>query len=208
MTNSRYQNVRILILGLSGLFLAWVLGLVWYAQQVPVQVLNQTKKTDAIVVLTGGSERIDTGLSLLANGFATQLFISGVAPNVTVADLLSSDLQNRADLAGRIVVGSEAEDTPGNATESARWTKLNNVETIRLVTAAYHMPRALYEFNHAIPDVEIIPHPVFPEHVKEDWWKYPGTASLLAREYSKHLLSVVRLWFISTSNTTAQKETQ
>lgn len=208
MADSPFRNIRTIIAAISGLALAWVFGLVWYAQQVPDSVLNQTKKTDAIVVLTGGSERIDTGLDLLARNLASQLFISGVAPNVTVTDLLSIDLQSSADLTERITTGSEAEDTPGNAVESARWIRLNNVTSIRLVTAAYHMPRALYEFRHAIPEVQIIPHPVFPDQVKKDWWRYPGTASLLAREYSKHLLSVIRLWLISTTDASDPKDEQ
>ena len=56
------------------------------------------------------------------------------------------------------------------------------------------MPRALSELRYAMPGVEIVAHPVFPEQVKADWWRYPGTASLLAREYTKYLLSTVRMW--------------
>ena len=40
----------------------------------------------------------------------------------------------------------------------------------------------------------IIPHPVFPPSVMlEGWWRYPGTAALLATEYTKYILARARL---------------
>lgn len=194
MIPSPSRTLRFVIIGVSLVVLAWVAGLISYAQKVPDSVLNVTERTDAIVVLTGGSERITTGVQLLERGLASQLFISGVAPSVTVADLLSADLKGQERLHEKITVGSKAEDTPGNAIETAMWTQENSVQSIRLVTAAYHMPRALLELERTMPSVKIIPHPVFPEQVKADWWRYPGTASLLAREYSKHLYSIAKPW--------------
>ena len=46
-------------------------------------------KVDAIVVLTGGSARVASGLQLLADGAAERLYISGAGEDVTVADLLA-----------------------------------------------------------------------------------------------------------------------
>jgi hypothetical protein len=41
--------------------------------------------------------------------------------------------------------------------------------------------------------VRIIPHPVFPERVKQErWWAWPGTASLIVAEYEKYLLAWAR----------------
>ena len=63
---------------------------------------------------------------------------------------------------------------------------------MRLVTASYHMPRSLMEFRRVMPDVRLIAHPVFPAHVRIDaWWRWPGTASLLAGEYIKYLVAAV-----------------
>lgn len=194
MAPSTSRTLRLVILGISLALLSWMAGLISHAQKVPETVLNISERTDAIVVLTGGSERIAKGVELLERELASQLFISGVAPSVTVADLLSSGLQSQKKLSGKITVGSEAEDTPGNAIETAIWALDNSVRSIRLVTAAYHMPRALLELERTMPAVKIIPHPVFPEQVKTDWWLYPGTASLLAREYSKYLYSIAKQW--------------
>ena len=89
-----------------------------------------------------------------------------------------------------MTLGYEADDTHGNAMESARWIGEQGFRSLRLVTATYHMPRGLLEFRRAMPEIEIVPHPVFsPRFKQEDWWRWPGSASLLATEYSKYLLA-------------------
>jgi uncharacterized SAM-binding protein YcdF (DUF218 family) len=67
------------------------------------------------------------------------------------------------------------------------------LRSLRLVTAAYHMPRSLLEFRRVLPNAEIVPHPVFPEPVKQrGWWPWPGSASLIVSEYSKYLVARAR----------------
>lgn len=173
---------------------AWLIGLIVFAGRLPTAVENKMVKTEAIVVLTGGSERVATGIELLANGAADRLYISGVGAAVSASDLIGLGCPDRETLVSKMTLGSEAVDTPGNALEMAKWAVQDNIGSIRLVTAAYHMPRSLRELSQAIPNIEIIPHPVFPEHVKSDWWRHPGTASLIAGEYTKYLFSGLRLW--------------
>ena len=208
MTIVRSKALRASIVIASLLVFGWGIGLVSYAQLVPASLGEKEVQTDAIVVLTGGSGRIDEGVRLLAQGRADQLFISGMDPAVNISNLIASDEPNRGALLEKISGGSEAEDTPGNAVETAKWSRANNVKSIRLVTAAYHMPRALSELRHAMPDSEIIAHPVFPEQVKADWWRYPGTASLLAREYTKYLFSMLRNRLTVSDNTRGGHTTQ
>ncbi|MCB2106776.1 MAG: YdcF family protein [Rhodobacteraceae bacterium] len=188
---------------LAALGLAWIFGLIQFARQIPAEIADPDRHTDAIVVLTGGSERITTGILLLAEGKAEKLFISGVGEQVRVADLTARVAGADADLSARIAIGNAAADTPGNALETAAWASEQQVSSIRLVTAAYHMPRSLREFSAVMPDVEIVPHPVFPANVRADWWRWPGTASLIAREYSKYLLSEVRLALLPVTMSTA-----
>ncbi len=187
------RKTRLAGLGLAVCAVAWIAGLVSYAAQVPQEVSDTTTATDAIVVLTGGSGRIETGLELLSQGLAERLFISGVGPSVSADTLVDAETPERETLLEKITVGAEAEDTPGNAIETAKWVRAQNVTSIRLVTAAYHMPRGLRELRRAMPDATVIPHPVFPEQVKSDWWRYPGTTGLLSQEYTKYLLATVRL---------------
>ncbi|MGE5503427.1 MAG: YdcF family protein [Actinomycetota bacterium] len=179
-----------------GLALAWLVGLVWFAASVPNKVHDRASATDAIVVLTGGSERVSTGVTLLEEGLGHKLFVSGVHRGVDVAELLRSTRARHPELACCIVLGYSADDTVGNAAETAAWIRSERFASLRLVTAAYHMRRSLLEFRRAMPEATIIPHPVFPDSVKSEWWRWPGTAHLLATEYTKYLAAVVRHWFV------------
>ena len=174
--------------------LAWSVGLVGFAYNLPDEVGAPRARTDAIVVLTGGSQRLETGLELLARGMAGKLFVSGVHRGVDAAELLHVAQQEPGRLECCIVIDYNADDTIGNARETARWVSAHGVGSIRLVTSAYHMPRSLLEFEAALPDVRIVPHPVFPPNVKQEgWYRYPGTAALFAVEYTKFLLARLRL---------------
>lgn len=181
-----------LVAALAVLVALWAAGLIWFASVIPDSVTDTTTRTDAIVVLTGGQGRLDSGLRLLAEDRAEWLFVSGVYRGVDVKTLLGMFRRTPDDLEDRVGIG-DAVNTAGNATETAAWVRRHDLKSIRLVTASYHMPRSLVEFRHALPDVEIIPHPVFSENVKQqEWWAWPGTAALIAREYSKYLLVRVR----------------
>lgn len=186
----------------AGLFLllliAWSAGLIWFAAQVPSGGTSALKKTDAIVVLTGGTGRLDTGLQLLEDGLAQQLFVSGVARNVDVSTLLRVAQRKPDELACCISVGYQADDTAGNAKETAIWVGAKGIKSIRLVTASYHMPRSLVEFRRALPDLTILPHPVYPPQFKRSrWWLWPGTAALLSSEFNKYVIA--RLGFSGDS---------
>lgn len=182
------------------MFLAagWLLGLIQYVESMPDRVDDALTRTDAIVVLTGGSERLATGLDLLRQGRADVLFVSGVFPETRLETLLR-DEAGAEDLRNRVFLGHVATDTIGNAIETAIWMREHHWRSIRLVTANYHMRRSLLEFEAAMPGVKILPHPVFPASVKwGEWWRYPGTAALFATEYSKYLAARLRLQFPDT----------
>lgn len=168
----------------------WLSGLIWYAEDIPSQVSDRSTPTDAVIVLTGGSARLDVGFDLLARGHATKLFISGVAREVDAEDLIRLHGQNE-NLRCCVVVGHTATDTAGNARETAQWMSDEGFSSLRLVTASYHMRRSLVEFHRAMPHVTMIPHPVFPQGFRAgDWWRWPGTLHLLISEYSKYLAVV------------------
>jgi len=171
----------------------WIAGLFWFVEQVPRDGAADTTTTDAIVVLTGGTGRLDEGLRLLAAGRGRVLFVSGVAHGVDVAALLRLARRNPEELDRRISIGYRADNTAGNARETAVWMRGRGFGSLRLVTASYHMPRSLVEFRRAMPGVRIVPHPVFPPQFKgREWWAWPGTATLLAREFVKYLIA--RAW--------------
>lgn len=173
-------------------FCAWCAGLFVFANDIPDRVPSVDQRTDAIVVLTGGSGRLRTGLDLLLAGRAERLFVSGVYRGVDVTQLLAILKQRPVDVENRISIGN-AIDTIENAVETAEWMHERGYTSMRLVTAAYHMPRSLLEFQFAMPDITIEPHPVFPDHVKQNfWWAWPGTTALTITEYNKFLLAWLR----------------
>ncbi len=190
----RSQRYRRLFFALTiALILFWSAGLLAFLRALPDGVDDNATVTDSIVVLTGGSLRLKTGLTLLQEGRAERLFVSGVHRGVDVQQLLRNARQSPEAAECCISLGHEADDTAGNAAETSAWMAKNGYRSMRLVTAAYHMPRSLIEFRNTMPDVQIITHPVFPAQVKlEAWWRWPGTAGLIFVEYSKYLVARIR----------------
>jgi uncharacterized SAM-binding protein YcdF (DUF218 family) len=165
-------------------------GLAWFVQSLPREASDAIPRAEAIVVLTGGAERVDRGLELLDRGLAEKLFISGVYHAVEVNALIELAENQPEHLACCIVLGYEAGDTRGNAIETAAWMKAEGYSTLILVTAVYHMPRSLIEFQRVMPEALIVPHPVYPRNFHlEDWYAWPGSASLLITEFAKYLLA-------------------
>lgn len=178
---------------LATIVIAWSIGLIWFIDNIPQSPRFPSKKTDAIVVFTGGSLRFETGLKLLEKGLAEKFFVSGVHSGVDVQELLRISRQTPGQLDCCVFLGYEADNTQGNAIETAQWMIQQNIKTIRLITGSYHMPRSLSELEYVLPKTEIILHPVFPDHVKlDDWYKWPGTTALIIGEYNKTLLIPLR----------------
>ncbi|TVR98424.1 MAG: YdcF family protein [Rhodospirillales bacterium] len=171
----------------------WAAGLIAFAFSLPDAVTDPFTRTEAIVILTGGSQRLDTGLQLLSEDMAERVFVSGVHRDVGIHELLRISAEASDSLACCVEAGHGARDTMGNAAETAAWMRGHGYRSLRLVTASYHMPRSLLELRSALPEATVIPHPVFPPDVKlEQWWRWRGTATLLTREYNKYLAAWAR----------------
>jgi len=173
--------------------LAWGSGLLFFAWTIAQnrpEALQE--KTDAIVVLTGGGGRVATGLRLLAAGSARELFISGVNPKVTIAEIRAMWRGPEILPECCITLGYRAGNTEGNADETEGWLHDRKFSSIRLVTASYHMARSLLLFRHAMPDVKILLYPVHTEEYPA--WSKPFWAISL-REYNKTLATVARIVF-------------
>jgi uncharacterized SAM-binding protein YcdF (DUF218 family) len=188
---------RVAIAG-AAVFVFWIAGLIWFAATPSAE--DRAEPTDAIVVLTGGSQRLNSGIALLREGKGRKLFISGVNHHVDLANLLRGSgegLESASEWASCcVVLGHRAIDTLGNAGETAGWMRQQGFHSLRLVTAWYHMRRSLLEFARAMPEIEIVPHPVFPDPVAhEHWWARRETAALLVTEYGKYLASLARPFF-------------
>jgi len=133
-----------------------VLGWIWFAASLVTMKPDAPEvRTDAIIVLTGGKNRIEEGVTLLRQKRSDKLFISGVNKDTTLNDLLGGRTAPCC-----ITLGYRAEDTIGNADEARSWVSENNIRSIRLVTSNYHMARARIEFDRAVPDLTIYDHPI------------------------------------------------
>lgn len=173
------------------LVLLWALGFAWFAATVvSMKPYDLVQKTDAIIVLTGGDKRVNTGLDLLEDGKAERLFISGVNEQVKPQELVALWPGNQEKVLPHITLGYTANDTNTNAVETLEWIKDNDIKSIRLVTSNYHMTRSSLIFHQAMPDIEIYKHPVTPEDFQP--WKRPFWI-LTFEEYNKAILTWLRI---------------
>jgi uncharacterized SAM-binding protein YcdF (DUF218 family) len=83
-------------------------------------------------------------------------------------------------------------DTRGNALAARNWVQTHQLSSISLVTANYHMPRALLYFQRIMPDVAITSLPISPPDLQpKKWYANWPTAKLLMREYAKYLVVLI-----------------
>ena len=177
---------KLFIIAVLFLLLAWFAGFLWFNHRINSYENTDGIKTDAIVALTGGRNRISEAVNLLNRGLAEKLFISGVGPQISLSQIQKTQHLNIAT-DREIILGSEAADTVGNAVETINWLRQNHINSIRLVTSNYHLPRSITEFKAQNPRLKIIAHPVYSEKVEKKWWTSWHTFSLLFTEYNKFL---------------------
>jgi len=178
--------MRTFFMVIASLILIWLGGYFWYLSELASKKNDNKEKTDAIVVLTGGQNRLNGAVKLLEEQYAAKLYISGVDEKVTRAELINL-LGSSEDLAYCCIEsGNEAADTVGNAIETMHWVSRNNVESLRVVTSLDHMPRAMVEFRRYMPEISFIEHPV------GNWQAQKYNYFILSQEYSKYIISLLR----------------
>lgn len=174
------------------LFLLWLGGFIIFQQYIRKYPIDETTKTDAIVVLTGGKNRIFEAVKLYNMGLAHILFISGVDPHVRFEELKTQNKLLEVKFAENVLLGKEATNTIENAIEVGEMVRRHHVKSIRLVTSYYHMPRSACEILARTPDVVIIEHPVYSKNVSKRWWKRPKSFYLIASEYHKFIFAYLK----------------
>ena len=184
------KKIRGIFVYLCLLMLAcWVLGFacfVIYAWSMRYTELPQNPQ--AIVVLTGGKGRLGSAFHLLSQNQDSRLLVSGVNDKVSIGSLIQ---QTDDEMISRIQLGYQADNTLENALETELWIKEHNIQSFVLITSFYHMPRALKEVRHRLPDKEIYPYAVFPDEINAEWI-HTRNAGLLFIEYHKFLLVELR----------------
>lgn len=187
MTTMHHRRMRHGMIAIGGALLAalvsWTAGFAWFIHTAARPAVTPPK-ADGIVALTGGAERIEAALHLLADGHADKLLVSGIGGSIDIAALTRRAGVDRVSLAPRVTLGRSATSTHGNAVETAAWARANNIRSIIVVTAYYHMPRAMTELHREVAGVSLFPYPVLnPERGNT------VPIRLMAEEYSKFLLT-------------------
>jgi len=152
------------------------------------------RNADGIVVLTGGSSRVSDAMELLAGGYGKRLLISGVHPTSAASDISRRLPDNQSLLGCCVDLDYSAINTRSNAAETKRWVRERGFKSLIVVTSNYHMPRAIVEMSHAMPDVTLIPFAVVGDKWRDEpWWTSGATFRLLLSEYAKYVAVEVRV---------------
>ena len=187
---------------LAMLFLAvtiWGVGLLAFADRAARSTpAKDPPPADAIVVLTGASTlRLETGIHLLEDGKGARVLLSGVNLEATRADIQGVTKTGHRLYDCCVDLGFSATDTVGNGRETAAWADQHGYMSLIVVTAAYHMPRAMLELRAAMPDAQLTPYAVPSVSPNaRNWWRRGADARRMTLEYNKYLAILVRESFL------------
>jgi uncharacterized SAM-binding protein YcdF (DUF218 family) len=171
--------------------LAFTLGFLWFTSRVPPNEIALTGTTDGIVVLTGDSARISEAIELLANRRGKRLLISGAGTTAAEISRLNPDFTRWIQCC---VDFDRALNTLGNAIETRRWAERRRFRSLTVVTSDYHMPRAMAEIAHQLPNTRLVAFPVMSERLRaEHWWTSGPAMRVLLTEYVKYVIVRARI---------------
>src|SRR6476660_10223879 len=182
------------VVALAVVFVGASIGFVGFLSLLRGAEIKPDRKADGIVVLTGGSSRVSDAMELLAGGYGKRLLISGVHPTNAAIDISRSLPDNHSLLGCCVDLDRSAVNTRSNAAETRRWAYERGFKSLIVVTSNYHMPRAILELSHAMPDIALIPFSVVGVSLKnKPWWTSGATLRLLLSEYVKYVAAEVRV---------------
>jgi uncharacterized SAM-binding protein YcdF (DUF218 family) len=166
--------------------LVYLLGFVFFALTLGKPAEENGETTDAVVVLTGGSGRIEHAIEVLEDGKAKRLLVAGADPSVTKADIARRlGGGSRSVIRCCLDLGSESVDTRSNAEEAHRWLASHKFHSVRLITSDWHMRRARYEFHKVLGKK----YRLVTDAVRTE----PSFLTLFA-EYNKYVLRRLAVW--------------
>ncbi len=169
-------------------------GFAWFVSRIAGDEVSLENKADGIVVLTGAAARIPDAIELLATERGKRLLITGVYRATSAREIARLTPLYSKYFSCCIDLDRSALNTFGNALETRRWAREHNFNSLIVVTSNWHMPRAMAELEHQLPDVTLIAYPVISEKAKADpWWSNADSARLLFLEYLKYLLACARM---------------
>ncbi|MFN3636560.1 MAG: YdcF family protein [Rhizobium rhizophilum] len=170
-----------------------VAGFLVFADSVTGMRPPETVKADAIVVLTGGYQRIEQAIDLLKRGYGERLLISGVNPATTPGQIRKATRTSPDIFECCVDIGYGAIDTIGNANETAIWIRDKGYRSVLVVTSNYHLARSLMELRRGDPDTDFIGYPVVNADLKtRAWYSEPDAMRTMLAEYGKTVVAYIR----------------
>lgn len=168
-------------------------GFLRFADTVAGLMPAEKPKADAVVVLTGGTQRIDQAVNLLETGTGQRLLISGVHPDTSAARIREMTRAPQSLFVCCVDLGYDAIDTVGNALETAKWVRAHNYRRVLVVTSNYHMPRSLLELHRIDPETQYVGYPIVYTDLKsENWMAMPEVVKAMISEYVKLVGATIR----------------
>ncbi|HEY3223411.1 MAG TPA: YdcF family protein [Pseudolabrys sp.] len=190
---ARWIGFLTMAAGATGLILL-AGGFVWFVSNIAGEEVTLDTRADGIVALTGAAARIPDAIELLATNRGKRLLITGVHRATSSKEIARLTPLYTKYFTCCIDLDRTALNTLGNALETRRWAREHNFNSLIVVTSNWHMPRAMAELEHQLPDVTLTPYPVISEKVKsEPWWSSVDTARFLFAEYLKYILAIARM---------------
>ena len=191
------------IISITSIITYFLFGLAEYKKKILSTITYTSKNSSNIVILTGGTNRIEDGFKIInkfekKSEFNSKILVSGTGKGFTV---LSLEKKLNFDFDVNIIkccveLDSISTNTYSNARETLKWAKRNNIKEFILITSNYHMPRAYLEFLNRMPNFKIFSYPITPKkHNINQWLSSFQTFSLIFSEYCKFLYANLRIKF-------------
>jgi uncharacterized SAM-binding protein YcdF (DUF218 family) len=184
----------VVLVGVAFAVVAAAAGFAGFLSQLRDAETTPYRNADGIVALTGGSSRVSDAMELLAAGYGKRLLISGVHRSSAASDISRSLPENQSYFNCCVDLDHSAVNTRSNAAETRRWAHERGFKSLIVVTSNYHMPRAIVELSHAMPNIELIPFAVVGDKWRDEpWWANGATLRLVLTEYVKYVAAKVRV---------------
>lgn len=141
---------------------------------------------DAIVAISGGDTRARTAqaIELYHRDWAELLVFSGAAADKEGPSNAEAMMRQALDAGvprSHILIDETSETTKQNAENAISLFEEHRINSVILVTSAYHQRRAGLEFGErAGPSIKIVNHPVKTDNQWSAWWWATPTGWWLA----------------------------
>lgn len=148
------------VLFLSLVFLCFFSWIFWQeykkVTQTPINSWTEDLSLDCAIVLTGGANRVRTGLDLLSRKQIKKLVVSGVYENATLREIFPlwpvyGELDEKD-----VVLERRSLTTFGNAQQTVPIVEALNCREVAVVTSNLHMYRAFKTFQASYPETILL----------------------------------------------------